>query len=337
MVRFHGEVPALLDGVRVDRAVSMLADCSRSQAASLLDQGKVLVDGQLVGRSTPLRRGQQMQIEDSELVDALPGPDPTVDFGVRYVDDELVVVEKPAGLVVHPGAGHTDGTLVSGLLAKFPDLAELSRRGVCPPARPGIVQRLDVGTSGLLVVARTETAFASLVQQLSERSVERRYLSLVWGRVAENRGAVDAPIGRSSREPTRMTVTATGRPARTTYRVVQRFSDEPCTLLELSLQSGRTHQIRVHLAAIGHPVVGDGAYAKRKLSAKGRAPAPAVQRDASGGRHVPTGLAGGRVFLHAHRLGLRHPGDTTWRAWESPLPPDLAEILARLEPASTQD
>ena len=233
------EVPSLLAGVRVDRAVAMLANVSRMAAAELVAAGGVSVDGVVVsaGRHT-LREGARLTIRlreaRTEGVEAEAG----VEFGVVHADSEVVVVDKPAGLVVHPGAGHRRGTLVGGLLGRFPDLAGLVASGTCPADRPGIVHRLDKGTSGLLVVARTEPAFRSLVAQLAERTMERRYLALVKGVVADVRGEIDAPIGRSSRTPTKMAISASGRSARTAYTVLERHGET--TLVEL-----RDHRIGV--------------------------------------------------------------------------------------------
>jgi 23S rRNA pseudouridine1911/1915/1917 synthase len=233
-----------------------------------------------------------------------------VRFAVVHADDAVAVVDKPAGLVVHPGAGNDAGTLVGGLLARFPDLAGLVASGVCAPDRPGIVHRLDKGTSGLLAVARTEAAYRDLVGQLATRTMERRYVALVRGLVADDRGEVEAPIGRSARTPTKMAVTAGGKPARTAYVVRERRpGEDPTTLLELSLQSGRTHQIRVHLAAIGHPVVGDARYG----SADAR-------------------LGPGRFFLHAFRLAFVHPATRTRMEFTSELPPDLVAYLDATSP-----
>ena len=240
---------------------------------------------------------------ESHAVEAEPG----VRFEVVHADDQVAVVDKPAGLVVHPGAGHDTGTLVGGLLARFPDLADLVTAGICAPDRPGIVHRLDKGTSGLLAVARTAEAYAALVDQLATRTMERRYLALVAGHLSEDRGEIEAPIGRSARTPTKMAVSAAGKPARTAYVVLERRSGEaaePTTLLELSLQSGRTHQIRVHMAAIGHPVVGDARYgvADKRLGT-------------------------GRFFLHAFKLGFTHPGTGARMEFASDLPDDLRTYL----------
>jgi 23S rRNA pseudouridine1911/1915/1917 synthase len=286
----------------------MVAGVSRAAAAALIDDGRVLVDG------TPVTLGRTVLKEGATLTVHVRGAsppglaaEPGVRFSVVYADDLVAVVDKPAGLVVHPGAGHDEGTLVGGLLARFPDLSELVAAGVCPPDRPGIVHRLDKGTSGLLAVARSEESYRALVAQLATRSMERRYLALVVGEVADERGEIDAPIGRSARTPTKMAVTAAGRPARTSYRVLERFgvgTAAPSTLVELALQSGRTHQIRVHMAAIGHPVVGDARYGTPDRR-----------------------LGSGRFFLHAFRLAFDHPGSGARLTFSSDLPEDLDAYL----------
>jgi len=300
------EVPALLGGVRVDRGVAMVADVSRAAATQLIAAGRVRVDGAQVsvGREV-LREGSTLTILLPAADDAGVRADPGVRFDVVYADDVVAVVDKPAGLVVHPGAGHDEGTLVGGLLARFPDLAALVKAGVCPPDRPGIVHRLDKGTSGLLAVARTEEAYRALVDQLASRTMERRYLALVVGTVDDDRGEVEAPIGRSARTPTKMAVTASGRPARTGFRVLERRGGEqPTTLLELALQTGRTHQIRVHMAAIGHPVVGDARYGTPDKR-----------------------LGSGRFFLHAFELAFVHPESGARVEFTSALPEDLRAYL----------
>jgi 23S rRNA pseudouridine1911/1915/1917 synthase len=215
----------------------------------------------------------------------------------------VIVVDKPQALVVHPGAGNARGTMAAGLLARYPELA-----GVGEPDRPGIVHRLDKGTSGLLVVARTPAAYDSLVGQLSSRTVERRYLALVWGVPEPATGLVDAPIGRSKRDPTRMAVSSSGREARTRYEVLQPFTQPiEAALIECRLETGRTHQIRVHLAAIEHPIVGDPRYRGKRAS-----------------------FATPRTFLHAHALAFDHPATGERVSFSSPLPEDLTEVLARL-------
>jgi 23S rRNA pseudouridine1911/1915/1917 synthase len=220
------------------------------------------------------------------------------------------VIDKPPGLVVHPGAGNPDRTLVNGLLARFPDIAEVGQFG-----RPGIVHRLDVGTSGLLVVARTQTAYDMLVGALSSRDVGRTYRTLVWGFPANPIGVIDAPIGRDHRDPMKMAVVVDGKPARTRYHVLRRYRDvADVAEVECRLETGRTHQIRVHLAAIGHPVVGDGTY--------------------GGGR---PGVDTPRPVLHAAMLSFTHPTSGEEMSFSAPLPPDLAAVIASLGTPITDD
>lgn len=309
------EVPAALDGQRVDRALALLSGLPRRTATEAVEGGAVTVDGKTVGaRSTALHAGQRLRATLVEKPPAAPQPDPAVAFTVVHADEDLVVVDKPAGLVVHHGAGHRAATLVDGLLARFPDLAALAETGVGDPGRPGIVHRLDKGTSGLLVVARSPAAHAALSDQLRRHQAERRYLALVAGKVEADRGTIEAPIGRSARRPDRMTVGAGGRPARTHYAVRQRFDRPvPLTFIEATLETGRTHQVRVHFDAIGHPVVGDDRYGGQAAR-----PAAVVRR-----------LATGRVFLHAWRLSVEYP-EGVRRQWEAPLPADLAAVLAWL-------
>ncbi|MPY93660.1 MAG: RluA family pseudouridine synthase [Acidimicrobiia bacterium] len=303
------EVGPALDGERVDRVVAMLTGVSRSRSAELVAEGAVRLGGRVVAtRSARVREGQVVEVLWSGD-DAPGGPaaDPSVPLQVVYGDDDVIVLDKPAGLVVHPGAGHADGTLVNGLLARYPDLAAIGQ-----PGRPGIVHRLDRGTSGLLVVARSSLAYEGLVGALAAHEVERSYQALAWGAFEAASGLVDAPVGRSASEPTRMAVRHDGKPARTAYRVERHF-DQPVsvTLLGCSLETGRTHQVRVHLQAIGHPVVGDQRY---------------------GGRR--SGLVLDRPWLHARRLAFEHPVTGAPLSFESPLPADLATVLEALEVAA---
>ena len=313
MSAFSVVVPASLAGVRVDRAVALLADVSRSSVDILVAAGRVTIDGRAVtSRSTRLVEGQTLDVDRPDEVDA-PGPeaDPTVEFVVVHADDAVIVVDKPAGLVVHPGAGHRSGTLVNGLVARFPDLSDLPGLVDSEPDRPGIVHRLDRGTSGLMVVARTPDAYHSLVGQLSSREVSRTYRALVLGTIEGESGLIDAPIGRSVSSPTRMAITRKGKEARTRYRVEGRYRlPAPTTLVRASLETGRTHQIRVHLSAIGHPVVGDDPYSQ--------------------GRSLP-GSTITRPFLHAYALAFDHPSTGERVSWTSELPEDLAAQLAALE------
>lgn len=305
-MRVREEVPDALAGERVDRIVAMVCGCSRAEAAELVATGQVLVDGvPITSRATRLQPGQVVELDAPGLgapVELVP--DASVPVPVVHEDADLLVIDKPAGLVVHPGAGRSEGTLVHGLLARYPELAEV---GV-DPVRPGIVHRLDKGTSGLLLVARTPAAYERLVAMLSARAVHRRYRALAWGHLASPTGLVDAPIGRSVREPTRMAVVERGKEARTRYEVLHRF-DDPVEVTELActLETGRTHQIRVHLRSIGHPVVGDVRY--------------------DGGRQS---LPLDRPFLHAEVLDLDHPVTGERLHLESPLPADLQAVLDRL-------
>ena len=299
-------VGSALDGLRLDRAVALVADVSRSVAARLVATGGVRLDGAVVTSGTRrVAEGESLAVHIDLRDEPQPAADPDVVFGTVFEDSDLIVVDKPAGLVVHPGAGHDSRTLVHGLLARYPDIA-----GVGDPHRPGIVHRLDRGTSGLLVVARTERAHQLLVEQMRAHQPERVYCALVGGHPEAPSGLIDAPIGRSSRTPQRMTLTDRGRPARTRYIVKRRYAQPArVALLECQLETGRTHQIRVHLRAIGHPVIGDPTYG------------PGRADDAFG-------LS--RPFLHARSLSFSHPvSGRTVRA-ESPLPDDLAAVLASL-------
>jgi 23S rRNA pseudouridine1911/1915/1917 synthase len=298
-------VPRALDGQRLDRVVALVAGCSRAEAATLVDAGAVAVGDRVVtSRAHRVGDGDVIEVDVPEAPpDAGLVADPGTAVPVVYEDADLIVVDKPAGLVVHPGAGQTAGTLVHGLLARYPEI-----RAVGQDDRPGIVHRLDKGTSGLLLVARSPAAYDALVGALAARRIDRRYRALVWGVPSAPTGLVDAPIGRSSRDRTRMAVTVRGREARTAYEVVAAYH-EPVVVAELvcKLETGRTHQIRVHLASIGHAVVGDGRY---------------------GGDRQSLPLA--RPFLHAEDLALAHPVTGEPLAFHSALPDDLAAVLASL-------
>jgi 23S rRNA pseudouridine1911/1915/1917 synthase len=298
-------VPEAMAGERVDRIVAMVTGLSRAEVAEVIDAGGVWVQGATVtSRSGRLSEGDVVEVELPDLVaKARLVPEPDIVLPLLHEDEHLLVIDKPAGLVVHPGAGQRTGTLVHGLLAHFPEVATVGE-----PTRPGIVHRLDKGTSGLMLVARTQPAYEALVAQLAARSVHRRYRALAWGLVEAPKGLIDAPIGRSTREPTRMAVAERGREARTRYEVLHRFhAPVPVTELACELETGRTHQIRVHLRSIGHPVVGDVRYDGARQS-----------------------LPLGRPFLHAEHLALAHPATGAPLELHSPLPPDLADLLASL-------
>ena len=299
-------VPGPLGGERIDRVLAMITGASRTQVTVWLDEGLVRRNGVVASaRSTRVAEGDRIELDvdlDAEP-DALV-PEPDIDVPVVYADDDLLVIDKPAGLVVHPGAGNATGTMVQGLLARYPEIAEVGEQD-----RPGIVHRLDKDTSGLMLVARSAPAHRVLSEMLAAHEVERRYLTLVWGVPASTRGLVDAPIGRSIREPTRMVVSAQGKEARTHYEVLQAFDDPvPCALVECRLETGRTHQIRVHMSAIGHPVVGDDRY-----------------------RGVRSTIATPRMVLHSAAVALDHPMRPDERLeLTSPLPADLAAVVDSL-------
>ena len=295
-------VPSSLVNDRVDRAVAFHTGWSRGEVQTLIDDGLVTVDGRVVSKSYRLLEGETVDIAGMPPVDELPAGDSSIAIDVVYEDADVIVVSKPAGLVVHPGAGNDAGTMVNGLLALFPELADVGDQ-----TRPGIVHRLDRETSGLLMVARTAESFDALVEQLSERSVERRYDALCWGALGSPRGVIDAPIGRSQTRRTRMAIRDDGRDARTHYEVKGFWRDPGVSLLECRLETGRTHQIRVHLSAIEHAVVGDATY-----------------------RGYRESITLKRPFLHARILGFEHPTTNEWMTFESPLPAELVEVLDSL-------
>lgn len=296
-------LPDALDGERLDRVVAMLDGCSRSVAATLIADGKVAIDGDpITQRSIRVTAGQRIVFAPTVVEVVVLEADLDVEFEVVYSDEHVIVVNKPAGLIVHPGAGRPDKTLVNGLLARFPEIDGVGQEG-----RPGIVHRLDGETSGLLVVARTTEAYDVLTAAMAQHEVERVYAAVVLGIVDDDRGVIDAPIGRSTQRRTRMAVLADGRHARTHYEVRNRTYDPPAvSYLRCQLETGRTHQIRVHLSAIGHPVLGDPTY---------------------GDRNSKDGFS--RVALHAERLGFEHPITGEAMVFEAPIPADLAELLAQ--------
>lgn len=300
----HEVVPDEFADERLDRMVALITGCSRAEAVEAIRSGGVLLDGAASTKpSLKVAVGLEVTVlEDPVAPEEIVEPDPEVEVRVVYADDDIIVIDKQPGLVVHPGAGHRESTLVHGLLAVFPELREVGE-----PLRPGLVHRLDRGTSGLLVVARNQAAYVDLVEQLTLHTVHRVYTAMAWRHFEHRQGVIDAPIGRSRRDPLRMTVAADGRDSRTHYHVDAEF-DEPvaAALVTCELETGRTHQIRVHLASIGHAVLGDDVY--------------------GGVRHS---FKMSRPFLHARELSFRHPGADEYVTFTSPLPDDLQAVLDR--------
>ena len=289
-------VPPELNGVRADKAVALIAGVSRGVARRWFDDGQVTVDGAPMPPSRTLTAGQVVRHPEPPAPYELE-PDPTVPFEVLYEDDVVAVVDKPAGVVVHPGAGRVEATLAAGLLARWPGLVGVGQEG-----RWGLVHRLDRETSGALIVALTSPAYNKLTRALADRDITRLYLAGVQGRLAAETGTVDAPIRRDPQRPTRMTVHRAGRPARTHYRVVDSLGAGD-QLLEVTLETGRTHQIRVHLSRIGHPVLGDRLYGWR----------------GSGWDE--------RIWLHARLVSFDHPETRERLTVEAPTPAELAATI----------
>jgi 23S rRNA pseudouridine1911/1915/1917 synthase len=291
-------------GTRLDRYVAdQLPDLSRGTVQALIESGRVRVDGQQRKPKFRMTPGEVVSVEipPPQVDEILPDPIPLT---IVYEDADVIVVDKPAGMVVHPAPGHPRGTLANALLAHVPGIS------VGGSQRPGIVHRLDKDTSGLIVAAKTDRGRTALVTQWEDHSVEKIYLALVTGSVADEEAMIDAPIGRDPKNRQRMAVLRSGRPAVTRFHVVERFPS--ATLLELSIETGRTHQIRVHLAFIGHPIVGDQLY----------------------GRARPTDPKLDRQFLHASALAFQLPDGSALRL-EAPLPNDLQAVLEQLRAGST--
>ena len=302
-------IPRTAGRGRADRFAADLSGLSRSYVQRLITEGRLTVDGQAVKANTILDPGATLELVVPPPAAAEPIAQPEIPVDVVYDDDDMLIVNKRAGLVVHPSAGHASGTLVNALLGRGGDLAPSGIAGV---QRPGIVHRIDRDTSGLLMVARNDAAQASLQAQLKARRVKKTYLALVAGSVSAAAGRIEAPVGRDPLRRTRMAVTQNGRPATTGYRVRERFAG--WTLLELDLVTGRTHQIRVHVEAIGHPVAGDPMYGTGTS------------------RRGPDGLE--RLFLHAWRLELTSPSTGRLIRAEAPLPAELESVLADLRTRS---
>jgi 23S rRNA pseudouridine1911/1915/1917 synthase len=289
-------IPGELAGLRLDQALArLLPEHSRSRIRTWIDAGRVSIGGAASSAKQKLFGGERVVVAPLEDPHAGPMVAQSLPLAIVYEDEALIVVDKPPGLVVHPGSGHREGTLANALLHHSPEIARV--------ARAGIVHRLDKDTSGLLVVAKTPTAQTDLVRQLQAHTVRREYLALVHGAVARD-GRIDAPIGRHPVTRTSMAVVASGKHAVTHYQVRERFAD--CTLLLCRLETGRTHQIRVHMTSAGHSLVGDPTYGRRR------------------------GVTFHRQALHAWRLALVHPATREAMSWTAPLPVDFATLLESL-------
>ena len=272
---------------------------SRAAARTLIDDGMVRVNGRAGKPSLRIRGGDRIAVELGTAAEAAGGPRPqAIPLTILHADEDIVVLDKPSGLVVHPGAGNKEGTLANALLALFPEIARVG-----PEERPGIVHRLDKDTSGVMLAARSPMAYASLLGQFKRHEVRKTYIGLVHGRVAEAEGHIDWPIGRHATKRKRIsTHTKSPREAETFFRVLESLPD--ATLLEVRPVTGRTHQIRVHLAAAGHPIVGDAVYGRKKLS-----------------KRYP------RLFLHARSISFLHPRTGERLEFAVPLPPELETVL----------
>ena len=294
-------------GLRLDQVLAqLLPEYSRSRLQAWVEAGQVLVNGAPASVKQKVWGGESIELEPQANPAEQPYLAEDIALNIVFEDDSIIIINKPVGLVVHPGSGNWQGTLLNALLHHAPALAEVPRAG--------IVHRLDKDTSGLLVVAKTLIAQTDLVRQLQERSVRREYLALVWGDVLRN-GMVDAPIDRHPSQRTKMAVRPEGKPAITHYSVEQRFS--VCTLLRCKLETGRTHQIRVHMAHLQHPLVGDSIYIK------GPQKCPLLLRD------VLTKFP--RQALHAERLGLEHPETGEWMEWQVNMPDDMQQLLNEIK------
>ena len=289
------------DGERVDRVIAFFSGLSRSKVSDLISKRLILRNGIPIKKGSEIAHTNDM-ISMPNLTDEVVeeiASDTSIDFGVVFEDDSVIVINKPSGLIVHPGSGIANGTLVNGLAAHFPDL-----RKIGDPIRLGLVHRLDKGTSGLLIVARTSEVLDNLKFQMQKRQVHRQYFAIVAGHVESDKGVVDAPLGRDPKNPLKRAIIQNGKYARTHYEIDQKF-ESPFKISTLScrLETGRTHQIRVHLAAIGHPVLGDELY---------------------GGR--TSFNISNRLALHAQMLTFTHPKTNNEMSFESPVPPELINM-----------
>jgi len=291
------------EGGRLDVFISSRAGISRSRAQKLIADGLVLVNGEAGRKNHTMAEGEVIswEIPEPEPEEIIPQDIP---LDIVYSDEHILVIDKAADMVMYPGPGHPSGTLLNALLSKYPDIAGVGGKG-----RPGVFHRLDRGTSGLVAVARTEQAYQSMVEKMKEREISRTYIALLVGSIPAETGTIDAPMGRSRGNRKKMAVDPyAGRRAVSTFKVLERFGDE-FTLARVTLETGRTHQIRVHFSHIGHPVAGDPEYSRGKASRQ---------------------LGIDRQFLHAHRLEFDHPVTGLLMEFESELPADLEGALEAL-------
>ncbi len=305
-------VPGEYAGMRLDQALArLLPEYSRSRLQDWVAQGLVTLNGTLAIAKQKVWGGEIIEIVPQPHPSEQPHQPEAIALDILFEDGSTLVINKPVGLVVHPGSGNWEGTLLNALLHHAPQLSQVPRAG--------IVHRLDKDTSGLLVVAKTIEAQTSLVRQLQARAVHREYVALVYGELTSG-GTVDAPMSRHPTQRTKMAVVADGKAAVTHYTIAERF--QGCTLLRCKLETGRTHQIRVHLASIHHPLVGDSTYLR------GAPKCPAALRALL--------AAFPRQALHAARLGLKHPLTGEWMEWQAPLPDDMAQLLENIRSASLE-
>ena len=295
------KIDAAAEGLRLDKAVADLTELSRGLANEQIKNGQILVNGEAKKAKYAVREGDVISYEvpEPEVVEYVAEDLP---LEIVYQDEDVAVVNKPQGMVVHPSAGHTSGTLVNALMYHIKDLS-----GINGVLRPGIVHRIDKDTSGLLMIAKNDQAHLSLADELKNKKSLRKYWAIVHGNLPNDRGVIEAPIGRSEKDRKKQAVTAKGKPALTRFQVLERFGDY--TLVELQLETGRTHQIRVHMAYIGHPVAGDEVYGPRKT------------------------LKGHGQFLHARTLGFTHPRTGEVLEFTAEAPAIFLETLEKLRKA----